>query len=98
MAAANVTLAGGQASQFAASTNVFVATLQLPGGYIINQATVPIWIAEGQTTCVIDGTDQNVVEILNGATPFKLNPNTTKFAFRTDSSTGNIGYRPGPSY
>lgn len=92
MAAANVTLAGSQGQQFAASTAVFVATLRKPGGKVIAGA-VALWIAEGQTTCVIDGTDNNAVKIAVNA-PLDLNPTTTSFAFRTDSSTDTPAYKP----
>ena len=93
MAAANVTLAGSQGSQFAASTGVFVATLQKPGGSVTADGTVACWVAEGQDTCAVDGTDQNAIKIPANGT-FPLNPTTKKFAFRTDSSTGNMIYKP----
>lgn len=91
---ANVTLAGSQAGSFAADTTVRVATLLNPGGTVVNGGADAIWIAEGQQTVpAVDGSNQNCIKIpANGS--FPLNPTTSQFAFRADSTSAQILYKP----
>lgn len=95
MASAPVTLAGSQVSQFLADSTVQKATLNAPGGWIINNSGQTIWIAENQLTIATDGTDQNSVSIPTAAPAFKLSNNTLSFAFKAGASSGVVTYRPG---
>jgi len=90
---ANVTLAGSQASEFAADTTARTATLQGRGGQVFNLGTDTLWIAEGQVTVATDGSDQNSVSIASGA-GLDLAPTTAIFAFKAGSSSATVRFKP----
>jgi len=93
MSSASVTLAGSQASSFAADTTQQVATLRASGGTVFNNGTDTLYIAEGQATSASDGSDQNSVPIPSGGS-LKLAPTTLKFAFKCPSSSATVDYVP----
>lgn len=76
MPSAPQTLAGSQGTRFLADTTVQVATLMAYGGEIWNNGPDDIWIAEGQNTIAIDGSDPNSIRLQPAQSTFQTNPST----------------------